>query len=189
MNSFDLSLSLPIQQVPTYYLDKNNNTNSDLDLFFLQSSSMELNNHNIFPELWFPSNHTPLIVNIIINKIFIQDKRHIIVKNSQEEIEFLTNLIKGFRNIDTSNIPDNNSLKCIVQEYARLSELIWLKHLCLVNITRQSKNWWNEDYQVKLTAYRSSKRVKEWRDFRRIVKTTKHIFFWWQGLKNHVKKL
>jgi len=99
------------------------------------------------------------------------------VKNSQEETEFLTNLIKGFRNIDTSNIPDNNSLKCIVQEYARLSELIWLKHLCLVNITRQSKNWWNEDYQVKLTAYRSSKRVKEWRDFRRIVKTTKHIFF------------
>ena len=48
---FDLSLFSPIQQVLIHYLDNNNDTNSVLDLFFLQSSSMELNNHNIFPEL------------------------------------------------------------------------------------------------------------------------------------------
>jgi len=62
------------------------------------------------------------------------------MKNSQEEIEFMTDLIKEFKNIDTSNIPDKNSLEYIIQEYARLPELTWLKHLCLVNITRQSKN-------------------------------------------------
>ena len=36
------------------------------------------------------------------------------MKTSQEEPEFMTNLIKGFRNINTSNISDNNSLKYIV---------------------------------------------------------------------------
>ena len=98
---------------------------------------------------------------MLIDKEFIQDKRHTIMKNSQEEIEFTTNFIKGFRNINTLNISDKNSLECIVQKYTKLLESTWFKYLCLVNITRQSKDWWNENCQVKLTAYKSSKRVKK----------------------------
>ena len=78
----------------------------------------------------------------------------------------MSKLIKGFK----------NSLECIVQEYTDSSELIWFKHSHLVNIAKQSKNWWNENCQVKLIAYRLSKRVEKWKDFKRIVKTTKCIF-------------
>ena len=67
-------------------------------------------------------------------------------------MEFMTDFIKRFRNVDTSNIHDKNFLKCIVQEYGELLELTWLKHLHIANITRQSKDWWNENCQVKLTA-------------------------------------
>jgi len=62
-------------------------------------------------------------MNIIINEELIHDKRYTIVKNSQEEMEFMTDFIKIFRNVNTSNIYDKNFLKCIVQEYAELLEL------------------------------------------------------------------
>ena len=123
-NSLDLSLSSPIQQVPTQYSNNNKNTNLVINLFFLQSSSAKLNNHNIFPELHFSSDHTSLTIDIIIKKEFIQNKRYSIVKNSKKEVKFMSELIKGFKNINTSNILDKNSLECIVQEYTVLSELI-----------------------------------------------------------------
>lgn len=76
-------------------------------------------------------------------------------------------LIKGFKNF----------FECVVQEYTDSAELTWFKHSHLVNITKQSKDWWNKNCQVKLTAYRSSKRVEEWKDSKRTVKTTKYIFW------------
>ena len=70
-DSFDLTLSSPIQQVSTWYSNNKNNFNSVINLFCLWSNSAEVNNYEIYPELWFPSDYTPLIVNIIIEEEFI----------------------------------------------------------------------------------------------------------------------
>jgi len=40
---------------------------------FLRNNSIEIDNYYILPELWSLSNHASLIVNIIIEKEFIQD--------------------------------------------------------------------------------------------------------------------
>ena len=136
VDSFDLSLFLPTRQVSTWYSNNNNNSNLVIDLLFLRLSSIELNNYIILSELQFSSDYVLLTMDIIINEEFIHDKRYTIMKNSQEEIEFITDFIKGFRNINMLNIYNKNFLKHIVQEYANLLELTWLKHSCLVNITR-----------------------------------------------------
>ena len=99
-----------------------------INLFFLQSSLAKLNNYSIFPELCFPSNHTPITVDIITKEEFIQNKKYSILKNSKKVAKFMFKLIKGLK----------NSLKCIVQEYTDSSELIWFKHSHLVNIAKQS---------------------------------------------------
>ena len=70
-NSFNLKLSSPIQQVPTCYFDNENNANLVIDLFLLWLNSIEVNNHIVFPELWYPSNHTLLTANISISEEFI----------------------------------------------------------------------------------------------------------------------
>ena len=41
---------------------------------FLQDNLVEINNHFILPELSSPSDHTSLIVDIIINEGFFQNK-------------------------------------------------------------------------------------------------------------------
>ena len=53
-----------------------------------------------------------------------------------------------------SIIHDKNSLKVIIQEYTRILKLAWYNYSQVVNITKCSKNWWNEEYQAKITAYR-----------------------------------
>jgi len=135
-NSFDLSLSSPIQQVSTQYSDNNNNSNSVIDLFFLQSNSTELNSYEIHPELQHPSNHVSLTINIIIDEEFIQVKRYTIVKNSKEESNFISDFIKNFRIMKTSNISDKKSLDCIVQDYVNLVNSTWFKYSHMVNIMR-----------------------------------------------------
>ena len=74
-------------------------------------------------------------------------------------------------------ILDKESLGLIVQEYTRISESIWYKHLYCVNITKCSKAWWKKEYQVKLMSYRSSKLIEGWKTFKRIIKKTKKLFF------------
>jgi len=77
-------------------------------------------------------------------------------------------LTKAIKNINTLNIPDKESLKHIVQEYASFSGSIWYKH---------SKAWWNENCQIKLTNCRFSKTFENWNIFKEVAKKTKYIFF------------
>ena len=113
-DSFDLTLSFAIQQVPTQYSDNKYNSNSIINLLFLHSNLVELNNYKIHPELWFSSDHTPLTVNIIIKKEFIQQKRHTIIKNNEDKSNFIDNFIKTFQNIDIRNIITIEFFKSIV---------------------------------------------------------------------------
>ena len=91
--------------------------NSVIDLMFLQDNSVEINNHFILPELSSPSDHTSLIVDIIINEGFFQNKWWAIIKN-RERVHQFKNTID---NIDTSNISNKESLKERLQEYLGIS--------------------------------------------------------------------
>jgi len=143
-DSFDLKLLCSIQQVPTCYANNANNANSVIGLLFLYLNSIEINNHNILPELYYPSDHISLTVDISIAEEFIQDKHQTIIRNSNKENNFILDLIKVIENINTMTIPDKESLELIVQEYTRISESIWYKHSHYVNITKCSKAWWNK---------------------------------------------
>ena len=96
-DSFNLNLSIPTNQVPTRYLDNPNNTNSVIDLIFLRSGSLKLNNYTIHLEWCLMSNHTPLTISIPIVKEFVNFSKRSIVKNSEEEaafIKYVTNSLK-----------------------------------------------------------------------------------------------
>jgi len=56
---FNLKLSIPTNSVPTRYSDTAGKANSVIDLMFLWSRSIELDNHLIYPNLYLTSDHTP----------------------------------------------------------------------------------------------------------------------------------
>ena len=125
-DSFDLKLFSPVNQVPTQYTNNPNNSNLVINLMFLWSNSVEINNHFILSESQSLSNHAPLTVNIFISKEFIQDKWWTIIRNSKEE-KFVIELMNTMGNINTLDISSKESLKEIIQEYAKISDSIWYK--------------------------------------------------------------
>ena len=80
-----------------------------INFIFLHPNSVEINNHYILSEIQYSLDHVPLTINISI----IEDKCTII-RNSKEEENFVLELKNAMGNINTSNIPDKESLKSII---------------------------------------------------------------------------
>jgi len=96
------------------------------------------------------SDHASLIVDISIFEEHIQTRRHTLVKNSKEENKFVNKLIETIKEMNTKNIYNENVLNQVVQEFASAIERLWYKHSKIVNITKHSKEWCNEQCQRDL---------------------------------------
>ena len=70
----DLILSNPTNYVPTRDSGNANDANSVINLMFLWPNSLEIDNHTIYLEFQYSSDHTPLTVNISIIEEFVPDK-------------------------------------------------------------------------------------------------------------------
>jgi len=89
--------------------------------------------------------HTPLMVNILIFEEHIQTRKQTIIKDSKEEMRFITKIIKSVKRLNPDHIKSKEDLKQLVQEFMHNTDKIWLKHSKMVNITRYSKSWWSEE--------------------------------------------
>ena len=94
-------MSKSTNYVSTRYLDNQDNSNSIIDLIFLQPNSSELNNHLIHPDWRLSSDYVPLTVDISIFKEHIPTKKHTIVKNSKEVKNFIIELIETVKSLNT----------------------------------------------------------------------------------------
>ena len=162
-DSLDLKLSNPIQQIPTWYSDNANNINLVIDLFFLCSNSMEINNHSINPDIWYLSDHTPLTINIVITEEFIQDKWCTIIKNSKEEKNLfpILSMLLGTSTLQLSLT--TILLNSLFKNMYILQNQYGTNIQKLSRFIKQSKAWWNKECQIKQV-------------------------FWWQNSWNCVKK-
>ena len=135
-DSFSLELSISINLVSTQYADNFQDLNSVLNLTFLWVESEEFNNYIISPDLQSLSYHAPLLVSIILEKEFIQEKKQFIIRNSDKEKEFVSKLRNRLGSIAMTNIISCKILEYIIQEFASIVENPCNKFSKLVNITK-----------------------------------------------------
>jgi len=141
VDAFDLSFSYSTNPIPTRYLNNNNDLNSVINLMFLRSNSLELDNYLILSDLQYMSDYTSLVVDIYISEEFMQDDKCTIIKNSKDEIKFILISEENIKKINTLHLTNKELLEFTVQEFARISNHMWQKHLKQVKITKQFKDW------------------------------------------------
>jgi len=143
---------------------------------FLRLGSEELDCHSIYPEWHLISDYALLIVIILIFDKNVQTKKHMIVKDSDKENNFIAKLIVAIRGIDTNDIWNIDSLKDTIQSLAYDTERIWAKNSKIVNITKYSKSWWDMNCNRDLEKYRSSRHIEDWEQYKKTVKTPSVCF-------------
>ena len=140
MDSFNLELLNPTNQVPTRYSNNEHDSNSIIDLIFLYNGLGKLDNYSIYSDWRLSSDHAPLTIIIPIVKEYIDSRKPSIIKDSKEDLTFIKDLTISIRNINTSNILDITSLDRAVNEFANIVENAWEKNLKVINITKHSKS-------------------------------------------------
>jgi len=105
-----------------------------------------------------------MIIIPIVKKHTVTHKRTI-AKNSDEEVEFINEVITSFAKMDVLNIVNISKLEEAVLNFANIVNRSWTKYLKLVNITKYSKSWWNNKCNQDLANYRFSKSIESWKSF------------------------
>jgi len=62
------------------------------------------------------------LVSIIIEEEFVQERKQTIIKNSEEEKEFINGLKVNISNMNTTNILDSNTLEYLTQAFFSIAE-------------------------------------------------------------------
>ena len=123
------------------------------------------------------SDHAPLTITIPIVEEHIATWIRTIAKNSEEEDEFIKEVIADFSKLDTLNISDIPKLEKVVLDFANIVDHTWMKYSKLANIMKYSKSWWNEKCNKDLANYRCSKSIESWKLFWKTIKSMKRVFF------------
>jgi len=174
---FDLALSFPTNPGPTRFSDTAGESNSVIDLMFLRYGSAELDKHSILPDSRLSSDHAPLSVDIpIFNEIIYMSKLTITPK-SEQETEFIKDIISKVKLLDTTNIDDIDKLDQIVNQLGSIVELSWANNTKKSKISKHSKQWWLETCSLALNTYRTTRSCENWKFFKSMVKNAKRSFF------------
>jgi len=73
-DSFSLEISKSTENLPTRFSGNYQDSNSILNLVFLQSFLLEFNNHYIYPDWKLLSDHAPITINVSISDEYILTK-------------------------------------------------------------------------------------------------------------------
>jgi len=111
---FNLELSIPIDSVSTRYSDIAGEANSVINLIFLRSRSIKLNNHLIHSDLHLTLDHASLTVSIPIAEENVNSSKLSISKNSKEKIASVNEVTTIIKNLNTCNLMDCDKLEDIV---------------------------------------------------------------------------
>ena len=124
-DSFSWDISKPLENVPTRFSDNDHNANSVLDLVFLCPSSPEFNCHYIHPNWRLSLDHALITVKVFIHEERILYTWWLLAKGSDEENQFIENIIQIIKNVNTTIIQNTEILKEMVQSILSNIKELW----------------------------------------------------------------
>jgi len=177
VDSLNLKLATPANPGPTRYADNQWDSNSVLDLMFINPNNLGFNKHTLNPDICLPSDHVSLIIEVGIKGENIDCTFQAIKKDSKEEKAFIRDILKGIRNIDTSELKNQMDIQRCANTLSTTFKDAWTTHSSTKRITKHSKEWWNEQCTVCINKYHETGDINNWKAFKSAICNAKRLFF------------
>jgi len=107
----------------------------------------------------------------------INEVKYSIAKNSEEEANFVKEVLFAIKKIDISDLSNISKLEEVVNSLTSSINSAWNKNSKHVKITKHSKSWWNKECNCALNNYRTTRSLEDWKTFKSKVKSFKCNFF------------
>jgi len=120
VDSFNLALSSPTNPCPTRYSETAGELNSVINLMFLCYDSSELDQHSILPKSHLSSDYAPLTVIIPLSEEIVQMSKLILTPKSNQESEFIKDVISKFKDLDMTSIKDIDKLEQVIKQFGMI---------------------------------------------------------------------
>ena len=111
------------------------------------------------------SDHAPLSINIPIIEEIIHTSKLTIIPKSNQETEFIKDVISSFKLLETTNIEDTDKLEQVVNQLSSIVKQAWSKNAKKSKISKHSKQWWLDSCSWALHSYRTSRSRENWKTF------------------------
>jgi len=122
-------------------VDNPHDSNSVIDLIFINPNNSGFGQHTLYPDLCKPSDHVPLIIEVGIRDTNIDNIIWSICKDNEEEENFITVITNNILTLNTVDIVSNEALETVVQHLASIFNDAWYSHTKRKYITKHSKEW------------------------------------------------
>jgi len=175
-DSLGLVRSLLELPVPTHYSDTDSHANSVIDLIFLGMSCAQVL-HCIEPDLRWPSDHAPLLVDLPISLENIHFSRKVLKHDSDEENNFLSSVTMGLHALNFFRLDSVDDLDLLSKAISRVISNAWEANARNITVTTQSKEWWNNECRDALAAYQHTGAREDWHLFCSTTRFAKQSFF------------
>ena len=164
--SLGLDLSPPLNPSPTRFADNPYDTNSIIDLVFINPNNPGFGQYSLHPELHRPSDHVPLIIEVGINESNIDNSIWSICKDSEEEKNFIKVITDNILALGTSNIMSKENLETTVQRLANIFNNAQYFQAKKKHIMKHSKEWQTHACTESLNRYHNTGHIEHWQEFK-----------------------
>ena len=139
--SLGLELFPSINPGPTRFADNPHDSNSVIDLVFINLNNSGFGQHTLHHDLHKPSDHVPLIIEVDIEEANIDNVIWSICKDSKEKENFIKAITNNTLAFNTMDIVSKEALETVVQHLANIFNDTWYSHAKRKHITKYSKEW------------------------------------------------
>ena len=173
-----LTRGTPVVGGPTHFPYNTQLEPMVIDLVYIPTELSLRVRHHIHLDIWGMSDHAPLLSELPTLNFELTKFKCYLKLGTPEYTSWMEEVSKVLANLGDMMPPSTpEEIYAIVETMLLAFSKVWDSHADFVNITQNSKKWWNGSCTSTLAQYQSSRGQEDWAEFQCTTRTAKHSFF------------
>jgi len=173
-----LARGTPVVEGPTHFPYNPLLEPTVIDLVYVPEELSLRVHHSIRPDIGGSSDHAPLLTELLTPGFEVNKFKSYLKLDTPEYSSWMKDVSAVLAALGDGPPPSSpKEIDGVVQAMSTAFSKAWDTHADFVEVTRNSKKWWNGTCARTLATYRSSQLQEDWSEFRRTTCEAKRTFF------------